>query len=242
MVSKNKILKDKRSEMKTRDTEAGSYATLTSSYVLELEEEAAKNYLKVSKHDVVLDAGCGVGLSSKHLVKKAKAVIGMDFSLQSLRQCRKACKNTQNLFLIQADVTQLPIKKQYFDTIVFKGVLEHIPSPDERVAALKQLKKVLKPKGQLFLTTYNYNLKNRLLQNKQGYHIKKIYYYNYSHRELKKLLYKVFKKIRVFTGIVNLYPYFLHFFGKASKYLDTKLEKSRSSLALGNFLLAVIEK
>jgi len=49
----------------------------------------------------------------------------------------------------EADITSIPVPDQSFDVVLCTEVLEHVPEP---IAAVRELARVLKPGGRLFLT------------------------------------------------------------------------------------------
>lgn len=78
----------------------------------------------------ILDVGCGTGVYSILFCQRQANVIGMDFSLNSLRIAqrqlkRQSCKNT---YFIQSDVRLLPIKGK-FDIIWSFGCLCYVKNP-----------------------------------------------------------------------------------------------------------------
>jgi len=96
----------------------------------------------------VLEAGCGVGAQTVILASGSpKAPItSVDISEASLAQARKAAAGFANVTFRQADIYDLPFPDQSFDHVFLCFVLEHLAEP---VAALRTLKRVLKPGGTL---------------------------------------------------------------------------------------------
>ncbi len=227
----------KLNEMKLRDKEAGIYDSFLSNYQKKLERIVPIEKLAPGQDEKILDAGCGIGMLSKEISNRKSKVFGVDFSVRSLNMFRAGC---QSAFPVKSDVCKLPFKTGAFDKVLSTGVFEHIPSRKERINFLREIKRVVKRKGRIVLTTYNYNLKNRLVGNRKGFHKGKIYYLNYSSRELKKIISGIFPKFRI-SGFLNLLPYHLHCFGPLSYSIDRALEKSRLSLFLGFFLMVEIE-
>ncbi len=97
----------------------------------------------LSSDKFVLDAGCG----SARLSTWSKAdVVGLDFSPSVLRYARKRAGR-----LVQADLCGgAPFKDGVFDAAVSLNVLYALPDPD---SALEEVRRVLKPGGQLILAT-----------------------------------------------------------------------------------------
>jgi len=96
----------------------------------------------------VLEAGCGVGAQTVILATNSpKALItSIDVSEASVVEARKAVQTAgiDNVTLRQADIFELPFPPESFDHVFLCFVLEHLAQP---VAALRALKRVLKPSG-----------------------------------------------------------------------------------------------
>ena len=106
----------------------------------------------------VLDAGCGTGdnvlFLAEQLRDAAAEVVALDFSAASLAVARERAgvRGLTNLRFVQADLTTLPaLGLGAFDYIVSPGVLHHLASPTEGLAALRA---VLKPTGGLGVMVY----------------------------------------------------------------------------------------
>jgi len=104
----------------------------------------------------ILDIGCGNGrlydyISSKFKVQSSK-YIGVD---QSEELIKIACKNYPDVNFQVADVFDLPFRDREFDVAAGIAFLHHIPSRELRVKCLKEIYRVLKPGGILFLTNWN---------------------------------------------------------------------------------------
>jgi ubiquinone/menaquinone biosynthesis C-methylase UbiE len=98
----------------------------------------------------VLEAGCGVGAQTIILATHSpKALItSIDVSETSLVEARKTVEaaGINNVTLQQADIFHLPYAPASFDHVFLCFVLEHLAEP---VAALRALKRVLKPGGSI---------------------------------------------------------------------------------------------
>ncbi|MHC4836306.1 MAG: methyltransferase domain-containing protein [Planctomycetota bacterium] len=96
----------------------------------------------------VLEAGCGVGAQTRLLVKHSPDArfTCIDISEKSLATAKKLKEQDgfDNVAFQQADIHSLDFAAESFDHVFICFVLEHLDDP---VAALTELKRVLKPAG-----------------------------------------------------------------------------------------------
>lgn len=253
-----KSKRDKKGEILYRDKEAPIYDTvIIPEYQQRVEISSCLERLNPRKNELILDAGCGTGRFVHEMIMKGARVIAIDYSKEPLKICKERCNDLSiKPFIIRADICNLPLKSEIVDKVLSTGVFEHIPSYDDRVKALREMRRVLNSNGRLVITTYNYDLPCRLFGNKMGYHAGRIYYYNYSYSEFKKILSLVFDKVEI-CGILNFLKYCwsvqsrlnrlntilkkIGFFLIMEK-LDKTIEKTPLSYIMGHFLCACIKK
>lgn len=101
------------------------------------------------KNEKVLDLGCGNGRFSKYL--QETDYTGADFSEKMIEQAKKRFPDKK---FIVADVLNLPFEDNYFDKIYSVAMIHQIPSHKYRLEALIEIKRTLKPNGQIFLTAW----------------------------------------------------------------------------------------
>jgi len=89
----------------------------------------------------ILDAGCGVGLSSYLLAKSGFKVTGIDISPLFISEAKKKYTNQSKLKFIVEDVGKIPFSDQSFDAVYSYDLLEHITDPK---TVLKEMSRVLK--------------------------------------------------------------------------------------------------
>jgi 2-polyprenyl-3-methyl-5-hydroxy-6-metoxy-1,4-benzoquinol methylase len=107
----------------------------------------------------VLDIGCGRGGFASWLARHPAApveVVGCDFSPVAVEKARRFAAESavRNVRFDVADIQRLDqFADDAFDTVFSCETIEHVPDPP---LAVRQLARVLKPGGRLFLTTPNY--------------------------------------------------------------------------------------
>ncbi len=81
---------------------------------------------------------------------------GVDLSTEMLRFARKyAQKYELRVNLALADVRTLPYRDNTFDHAISVATYHHVRGETDRLAALRELKRVLKPDGEAFITVWN---------------------------------------------------------------------------------------
>jgi ubiquinone/menaquinone biosynthesis C-methylase UbiE len=98
---------------------------------------------------LVLDAGCGAGRFSEIALDLGARLVAVDFS--SAVDAAQRNLKSEKLLVVQADLSQLPIKSNSMDYIYCIGVLQHTENPE---AIIIELIRCLKFNGELTLTFY----------------------------------------------------------------------------------------
>jgi ubiquinone/menaquinone biosynthesis C-methylase UbiE len=80
---------------------------------------------KIKKGNKILDIGCGVGILVQQFNKLGYQATGVDVNKEAIQNSI----SPKNCFLVQT-TAELNYPKQYFDLIVSREVLEHIPVED----------------------------------------------------------------------------------------------------------------
>ena len=109
----------------------------------------------------VLDIGCGGGLLTEAMAKEGARVTGIDMGEMPL-QIAKLHLHESNLDIRYERSTAEDYALQHpgqFDVVTCLEMLEHVPDPSSVINACHTL---LKPGGQLFLSTINRNPKSYL--------------------------------------------------------------------------------
>jgi 2-polyprenyl-3-methyl-5-hydroxy-6-metoxy-1,4-benzoquinol methylase len=105
--------------------------------------------LPLQMHGVrLLDAGCGTGIFSAAAVERGAEVTSLDVGEALLSRVAAKCESRR----VVGDVTALPFADESFDVVLCTEVIEHVREPRR---AIGELVRVLRPTGQLVLTTPN---------------------------------------------------------------------------------------
>ncbi len=91
----------------------------------------------------LLDLGCGNGRNGIYLSDRGSYVVFADISFNMLKVVGRKRPSPPR---VQCDASSLPFRDQCFDGVLFIAALHHLPR-DERNAALKEIRRILKPKG-----------------------------------------------------------------------------------------------
>ena len=103
----------------------------------------------------LLNLGCGHGADFLPFVGKFECY-GIDFSEEMVKFARKyAEKYRFTVNLAVADVSQLPFQNASFDCAISVATYHHLKT-EQRLPALQELKRVLKPGGTAFITVWNH--------------------------------------------------------------------------------------
>ena len=121
---------------------------------------------------------------------------GVDSSPAMLKQARRySAKFRFYVNLVAADALLLPFPDDTFDWAISVATYHHIKGREEREKAFVELKRVLKPDGEAFVTVWNWGqprfwFKSKEQQIPWRLREKKVYryYHLFSYRELRKLL------------------------------------------------------
>lgn len=136
-------------------------------YILENDNEVSrlekqnslKNYcvseelkdINISSDMHILDAGCGTGVITRHVLKNfnPKEVTAVDFSQTRLAQAKKfisTSSTTSTVNFKQLDMMSEKLEEEQFDLIISRFVMHHLTVPQK---AISMLSRALKHGGRL---------------------------------------------------------------------------------------------
>ena len=192
-------------------------------------EELAERW----KRGRLLNVGCAHGPDFVPFTPGFE-LYGIDISGRMLEQAQKyAEKHRFQVNLTQADARQIPYGDNYFDNAIAVATYHHIEGEAERLKALGELKRVLKPGREAFITVWNkwqprFWLERRdttvpwKMKDKTLYR----YYHLFSYAELEKLIKKAgFTVVKSYPE--SRYKFPLKIFSRNICVLVKKAETSR---------------
>ena len=112
-------------------------------------EEVIKS---LSGNETILDIACGTGFGTHLLSTRSNGkIFGGDLSLEAITLCKNSWNN-DNLSYEIMDGTKLKFEDNTFDVVVSFETIEHTTSFNEMI---KEFKRILRPKGKIYLSTPN---------------------------------------------------------------------------------------
>ena len=122
----------------------------------ESEKMMIKKYF--NPEDRILDIGCGAGRTTIGLYKLGYHLIeGLDLSEAMIVQARRISKELNyNIIFSVGDAACLGYDDENFEAVLFSfnGIMQ-IPGRENRIKVLKEIKRILKPKGYFLFTTHD---------------------------------------------------------------------------------------
>lgn len=132
-----------------QESEAKRLEKQNAQAIYSIKEELAE--IITTEHDEVLDAGCGTGGVTRHLVQhhRFKSLDAIDFSSERLDfAARNLTSGKNNVNFIQADLNNLEDLNSRYDLIISRFVMHHLENPSSVIANLADC---LKPRGELVI-------------------------------------------------------------------------------------------
>lgn len=154
----------------------------------------------LNPNDVVLDIGCGGGMTLKRMSESLDdgVLFGVDYSdvsVQLSSELNQADVASGKLTISKGNVEELPFEDDKFDKIITVESFYFWPDPIEN---LKEVRRVLKPKGQFLLVADIYE--NGLLSEHELENVKKYSLNNPTREEFEEYFSKAgFSETKIHT-------------------------------------------
>ncbi|MFC3893408.1 methyltransferase domain-containing protein [Lentzea rhizosphaerae] len=107
----------------------------------------------------VLDCACGIGTQAIGLALRGYEVVGADLSPKAaVRAVVEASARGVALRALASDMRALPFADGSFDVVLAAdNALPHLLTSDDVLAALREMRRVLRPGGRLIISTRDYD-------------------------------------------------------------------------------------
>jgi ubiquinone/menaquinone biosynthesis C-methylase UbiE len=138
---------------------------------------------------LVLDLACGEGYGSWSLSESAQKVLGVDVDADVIRHAKEKYQRG-NLDFVVGSCAQIPCGDQSIDVVVSFETIEHVREHD---AMMKEIKRVLRPDGLLFISSPEQDAFSALSSEPNPFHVKEL-----SRGEFRNLLAAWFKHAAFF--------------------------------------------
>lgn len=102
----------------------------------------------VRSNSVIADFCCGTGITIEFLVDKGRMIYGIDTSRDMINICKRRFKGRKNVNLVNGDVLNTGLNKDYFDYVVIRMGLHHIK---DKEAVINEAHRILKKKGKFII-------------------------------------------------------------------------------------------
>jgi SAM-dependent methyltransferase len=107
----------------------------------------------------IADVACGIGTQLIGLARLGHRVTGSDISARAVRRARQECAAAGvGAALLVADMRSLPLRDSWADAVVCAdNALPHLLADADALAAMTQMRRVLRPGGTAIVTTRDYD-------------------------------------------------------------------------------------
>lgn len=195
--------------------------------------------LQVQPGDVVLDVGCGTGLTVRNYLRPEVRVVALDLSLESLRYLRRTSAGGR-IELVRGDQAMLPFADATFDRVLCANALQQIPDNGRRRRCLHELARVARPNARVVVTVHNWSVSRRFAgwakEGAAGGHSGRVQYiYRFEPTEFRNLLGSALRVERV-TGAGFPLPYRLKL-SPLSQILERFLRRREAVAPYGDMLV-----
>lgn len=157
---------------------------------------------RILKTDLFEEAG-GADALIPSLSRSGGRMVGMDVSPQIAARANSRIKGHANL--IAADIRRLPFASRSFDLVISPSTLDHFHDPIDLSRSLREIRRVLRPRGRLIVTLDNrQNILDWLLRAMSRLRLTPYYLgRSYTIGELRRELESADFEVLEFTGILH---------------------------------------
>ena len=133
---------------------APEWETIRKNYYDESIKNKLINLNILKKNMSLIDLGAGDGYISRAVAKLVKKVVAVDISGEMLKQLKKKAQEEgiRNIETSETDGQDIPVKDSSIDVVCANMYLHHIEEPG---IAIKEMYRVIKPGGIVFLADFN---------------------------------------------------------------------------------------
>ena len=106
----------------------------------------------------ILEVGCGTGADAEYIssFSNVENIVALDIG-ENCKEFAKQNLNNKKLKVVRANCLNIPFKNEQFKFVYSYGVIHHTSKP---LKALKEIYRVLEPKGKVYLYVYSSHTKN----------------------------------------------------------------------------------
>ena len=106
----------------------------------------------------VLEVGCGTGADAEYIssFSNVENIVALDIG-ENCKDIALQNLNNNKLKVVRANCLNIPFKNEQFRFVYSYGVIHHTSNP---LKALKEINRVLEPKGKVYLYVYSSHTKN----------------------------------------------------------------------------------
>lgn len=138
---------------------AGTYDLMFPDWDASMARQAAQLSKFIPPGARVLDCACGIGTQAIGLALRGYEVVGADLSPKAASRAGvEASVRGVSLPSLASDMRALPFADASFDVVLAAdNALPHLLTSDDMLAALREMRRVLRPGGRLILSTRDYD-------------------------------------------------------------------------------------
>lgn len=136
-----------------------------------------------NENSLIYDLGCGNG---RNMNFKNLKFIGIDNCQNFIKICK-----SKNLNVIKSEITNTQLPSNSADAIICIAVIHHLVSEENRLRALLEIKRLIKPGGKILLSVWSINQPKKTRRNFKSYGNNIVLWNNYG--ETYERYYYIFK-------------------------------------------------